>query len=427
MNENILISNIINNVKTWMGEYNRSILNKWISVISIHPSNQEFLSRFEFLLAILASIKIEEFKNKQLDYQVFSLFISKFKEESDSLFLRVEDFIPFSQLKLIPYFFEGKKYYFFYGQLERTYESIRILEKIYICNTEEHPELKLIKDIFLQVLEYQTRLLNKLIQIEESKKLFEDTIYLPTENFFGEIKDLLKINVEKIVDSRFILHFKERKDIVENFEKIIYGGYFEDLYLELSKSEIALILPHIQIEVLYKIFEKIVRVSDDKDTIQKAIQNNVIDNVTDIFLKFFNKSDLMDSILNDRGEIISNEQDLIVLFENNLFLFDIVDLFSSLDLSARINKSHERLNKIEQNIMNERIIHIKFANRYHYQVPVDEIKIIKIILYEPIDLTPGPILYDFQNDVAADSLFKSTVPFSGSSGNQNGTGTTYCY
>lgn len=107
MNENILISNIINNVKTWMSEYNPSILNKWISVISIHPSNQAFLSRFEFLLVILASIKIEEFKNKKPDYQVFSLFISKFKEESDSLFLRVEDFIPFSQLKLIPYFFEG--------------------------------------------------------------------------------------------------------------------------------------------------------------------------------------------------------------------------------------------------------------------------------------------------------------------------------
>lgn len=124
--------------------------------------------------------------------------------------------------------------------MERMYESIRILEKIYICETEEHPELILIKDLFKQILNYQTRILNKLVQIEESKEVFEDAIYLPTENFFAEIEDLLEIGVEKILDSRFTLLFrKERNDIVENFEKILYGGYFENLYLELSKSEIS--------------------------------------------------------------------------------------------------------------------------------------------------------------------------------------------
>jgi hypothetical protein len=155
MNEHNSISELINDVKTWMSEYNPSVLYKWITVISIHPSNQKFQIRFEFLLAILASINSEHFKDKELDYQALNGFIFKFKKMTDSLFFRVEDFTPVSQLKLIPYFFEKKKYYFFYGQLERMYESIRILEKIYIYETEDYPELILIKELYKQILNYQ--------------------------------------------------------------------------------------------------------------------------------------------------------------------------------------------------------------------------------------------------------------------------------
>ncbi len=91
MNESMSLSEVIKNVKTWMSEYNPSVLNKWITVISIHPSNQIFNIRFEFLLAILTSIDNEEFKNHKLDYQSLNSFISKFKKETDSIFFKVED------------------------------------------------------------------------------------------------------------------------------------------------------------------------------------------------------------------------------------------------------------------------------------------------------------------------------------------------
>ena len=90
MKESKSLIEFTNNVKAWMSEYNPSVLNKWISVISIHPSNQKFLTRFEFLLAILTSIKIEEFKNKKLDYETFSLFISKFKEDVHNIINNID-------------------------------------------------------------------------------------------------------------------------------------------------------------------------------------------------------------------------------------------------------------------------------------------------------------------------------------------------
>lgn len=399
MNESKSFPEIIKNVKTWMSEYNPSVLYKWIIVISIHPSNQKFQIRFEFLLAILVSMNTEQFKNKKLDYQALNRSISKFKKETDSIFYRVEDFTPLSQLKLIPYFFEKNKYYFFYGQLERMYESIRILEKIYICEIEEHPELILIKNLFKQILIFQTRILDKIVRIEESKETLKNGIYIPTLDFFGEFKDLLTINDDQVLDSRFILKYSEqKKDPTENFEEILYGGYFNKIYLDVSNSESVIILPHIQIEVLFKIFEKIIKSSENKESIQRIIQINLTNNLKDLFISFFNRRDLMDVIVNNRGGLISKDSNLIVLFENNLILFSIVDLFSDKELSTQLTESYEELKRVEQDILDERIIHLKFANRYYYEAPVNEIKIIKIILYESIDLSPKPILFSFETN-----------------------------
>ena len=136
----------------------------------------------------------------------------------------------------------------------------------------------------------------------------------------------------------------------------------------------------------------------DKGIIQRIIQINLTNNLKDLFISFFNRRDLMDVIVNNRGGRISKDSNLIVLFENNLILFSIVDLFSDKELSTQLTESYEELKRVEQDILDERIIHLKFANRYYYEAPVNEIKIIKIILYESIDLSPKPILFSFETN-----------------------------
>ena len=103
-----------------MCEYEPIHLFKWIEILSIHPSNQKFQIRFDFLIAILSSIHIEEFKQKKLDRKALDKFIPKFKETSDALYQRYEDFTPFSQLKLIPYFFNREKFFFFLWPIRKT-------------------------------------------------------------------------------------------------------------------------------------------------------------------------------------------------------------------------------------------------------------------------------------------------------------------
>ena len=247
---------LINSLKDWLYEYDPLELYKWIVILSIHPSNQKYQTRFEFLFAILISCESEEFKRKEIDYGNLTDFISKFKEDTDSIFFIIEDFHPYSQLKLIPYFYNREKYYFFHGQTERTYELLRILEKIYILNIDEdHPELSLIRELFIQMLKYQTTMLTKLVNIDESNVKQELGIYMPSLNFFNEMEDIVKVEEEKILDSRFTLELGTiEEDLVTGFNKILYGGFFNKFYVKLSEIEYSLFLPHLHIEILFKIY-----------------------------------------------------------------------------------------------------------------------------------------------------------------------------
>ena len=393
------LKEIINSTRNWLSEYNPSVLYIWLSILSIHPSNQKYQTRFEFLLAILTSIRKEEFRNRNLNYETFNNYISNFKEKTDSVFFTVEDFSPFSQLKLIPYFFERNKYFFFYGQTERTYELLRILKKLYICETEGHPELILIKDLFKQILNYQTRILEKLVQIEESRETLKNKIYFPSPNFFSEIENLLIINDMEVLDSRFIWsnHINEEV-LAENFNKIIFGGYFNKIYLRISDSEFLLILPHIQIEILFKIFEEIVRSSENYKIIEKIIKFNIINKMKNLLISFFHRKDLIEFIVNKKREIISKEDELIVLYDNNLIILKMVDFFSDTDLSSNLNNSYEDINKTLSKIKAEEKVFLNINQHYGYEVPVKELKIIKILLYESIDLSPKSILFSFETN-----------------------------
>ena len=392
---------LINSLKDWLYEYDPLELYKWIVILSIHPSNQKYQTRFEFLFAILISCESEEFKRKEIDYGNLTDFISKFKEDTDSIFFIIEDFHPYSQLKLIPYFYNREKYFFFHGQTERTYELLRILEKIYIFNiNEDHPELSLIRELFIQMLKYQTTMLTKLVNIDESNVKQKSGIYMPSLNFFNEMEDIVKVEEEKILDSRFTLELGTiEEDLVTGFNKILYGGFFNKFYVKLSEIEYSLFLPHLHIEILFKIFEEIVKKSENYEILEKLIEENLQNVLKDLFRRFFGIGELIKLVFNSKGEKISDEKDLIVLYENNLIIFNIVNLFSDKNISIGLENCYKRLNKTSQIIKNEPHLFLKFHKSYGYKVPVNDIRILKIILYESIDLSPKSIEFGFQTGI----------------------------
>jgi len=385
MNAHKSIEELIRKTKKWMCEYDPIILYKWIFITSIHPSNQIYLARFDFLLSILTSLNDSDFKKKRFNYERFNGYINEFKQNSDALFFYSEDFVPFSQLKLIPYFFEREKYYFFYGQSERPYELLRNLDKIFMLELNDFTECLLLKEIFIQVLNYQTSILIKLSEIEESKIELKNGIYIPSLDFYNQINDLILIKEQEILDKRIILEIgHSNKNLIENFEQIIYGKFFRNLYIRFSENEYALILPELHIEILYDIYIKIIGESNNRDTIENSIQNNVKKVIHNELSYLFDN--INEEIISKDGKKFDNF-DFIILIQQNLFIIKIADLFSKDDLDSRISECYSTLDMVEKDIKNG--IFAEFR---------DYIDIYKIILFESLNIAPHSISFDFERN-----------------------------
>ena len=121
-------------ITDWLKNYNIRELFLWIQTTAVHPANQLFQIRFELLLYLLFSIPPEKFRNKDLKRDQFANFIEDFDKKFSHRFHMVEDWKPFNQLKLIPYLLNRRKYYFFYGNLERPYEFVRQFENLFLID-----------------------------------------------------------------------------------------------------------------------------------------------------------------------------------------------------------------------------------------------------------------------------------------------------
>ena len=109
-------------IEDQLKQFNKLELYQWFLISSLHPSNNIFITRYEFLMYTLLNIPENKFLNKKFNRNKFEYIIRWFENKFASSFIMMEDWEPFWQMKLIPLFFEKNKYYFFYGASERPYE-----------------------------------------------------------------------------------------------------------------------------------------------------------------------------------------------------------------------------------------------------------------------------------------------------------------
>ena len=413
------IESIIEHTKNWMKRYNKSKLIKWIQICSIHPTNQLYQGRFELLLAISLSIKEKEFEKKTLDYDAFRRFIKEFEIKSNRFF--IEDFIPYSQLNLIPYFIDGIKYYFFYGHLENAYESLRILDKVFLFDSSEKiPELDLIKNIFLRLLKIDTEILLKLNFNPESHTKSKDNIFAPSEDYFQSLITLFDVKSSEISTTNHFQEYIEEDFIVKNVSKFTYGGFFEKLYIKISDYEVLLLLPQLHIEIFPSVFRDIIQKSPNNYYIKGKINENFTRQVHRAFNKFFKKP--IYEITDAENTSLSVKTDGIFQFENKLIALKIPLIFPESDLSDEINRSYLALEEFREKIEKQEFINLKFHPEYFHKVPTKDIEILKFIVYEKIDINPILLtldiakklkynLFSFQDLIAMLEIISSPLSF----------------
>jgi hypothetical protein len=401
------IKTIVEHAQQWMRKYKKADLIKWVQVCSIHPSNQIYQGMFELLLGILLSIRDKDYENEQIKYKEFEIFIKDFKVNSDNLFIR--DFIPFNQLNLIPYFINGNKYFFFYGLLENAYESLRVLDKIFLFDSPEKiPELDLIKDIFIKLLEIDTEILLKLNVNPETHSLSNDDIFIPSENYFSSFFTIFDVKASELLSTHYFQEYIEKDFLIENISKFTHGGFFENIYIKSSNGDIILLLPQLHIETFFSVFVDIIRKAPNNYYIKDQVNINFKKQVLITSNKFFKR--YISEITDTKNTSLSRNIDGIFLFENKLLVFQIPLIFPESNLSEEINYSYTILEEFKNNIGKQEIIHLKYHHKYFHKVPIVELDIIKFIIFEKIDINPVSLSLNIDTNLKYNVLsFKDLI------------------
>jgi len=413
------IKSIVEHTQNWMSKYNKSELIKWIQVCSIHPSNQIYQGRFELLLGIALSVRDKDYKRDKIEFDKFKSFIKEFKTNTDRFF--IEDFIPYNQLNLIPYFIDGSKFFFFYGLSENAYELLRVLERVYLFDfSEKIPELDLIKKIFITLLKIDTEILLKLNANPESHKTSDDSIFIPSEDYFHSFITLFDVKTSELLTPHYFQEYIEKDFIVENVSKFTHGGFFNNIYIQTSDGEIILLLPQLHIEILSSVFADIVQKAPNLYYIIEQINNNFKKQVIKTSNKFF--KNYISEITDTENNSLSRNIDGIFLFENKLLVFQIPLIFPESNLSEEINNSYTILEEFKNNIGKQEIIHLKYHHKYFHKVPIVELDIIKFIIFEKIDINPVSLslnidtnlkynVFSFKDLIAMFELVSSPLSF----------------
>ena len=413
------IKSIVEHTQNWMKKYNKSELIKWVQVCSIHPSNQIYQGRFELLLGIALSVRDKDYKRDKIEFDKFKSFIKEFKTNTDRFF--IEDFIPYNQLNLIPYFIDGYKYFFFYGLSENAYELLRVLENVYLFDfSEKIPELDLIKKIFITLLKIDTEILLKLNANPESHKTSNDSIFIPSEDYFHSFITLFDVKTSELLTPHYFQDYIEKDFIIENISKFTYGRFFNNIYIQTLDGEIILLLPQLHIEIFSSVFLDIIQKAPNLYYIKEQINNNFKKQVLKASNKFFKNS--LFEITDTKNLSLSRNIDGIFLFENKLLVFQIPLIFPESNLSEEINNSYAILEELKNNIGKQEIIHLKYHHKYLHKVPIVELDIIKFIIFEKIDINPVSLslnidtnlkynVFSFKDLIAMFELVSSPLSF----------------
>lgn len=374
-------------IKEWMQKYNPKELFLWIQTTAIHPANQIYQIRFELLLGLLFSIPAKQFKGNAITRDEYKSFIEHFEDDFSRYFLMLEDWQPFGQLKLIPYFLDRKKYYFFYGQLERPYEFLQQFENIFLLTNyqETYGELSQLKKLFVLSLQFQTNLIEKINTLEESK-IDAQNIYVPSQAYFAEICPFFEIEPQKLylLENLSIIEIGTLQTTEEEIlSKCLDIELFKTFHVRLAGRSYFLI-PQLHLEILYKIAKKTILESTNKELLTLLIHKNFVSRVQKSCIRFFTIRNIIAEVLQaGTNKNLAEGADAIVRVDaDKLLFFKVAKHGYEVDLSEQAEDVIRTVQTIISNIEKEEIVGLHYLNDEIIAVPVSKMEIWAIVVYE---------------------------------------------
>ncbi|CQR52433.1 hypothetical protein [Paenibacillus riograndensis] len=372
-------------VSDWMKNYNFKELLLWIQAAAVHPNNQLYQLRFEYLVACLLSVRQTDFLQKPLEYKDFKKFLDNFFRKTNIEYSSAEDFTPFSQLELIPYFYNGTKYYFFYGSLERPREFIEKFDWMYLKTDIDSTLQDHLAEVFEASLGFQTNILNQIVSNPESSVITK-SYYIPSVEYLNYIGQYFQTNVHDF-KSMSIGEFESNITIID---KANAATLFKKILIKTADDEAFYVLPQLHTEVLFTIADNLLY----SESNQKI---NLIDATNALALQlryacegFFNRHYVLDNIVDISNTNLLKQNEVVVrVADNQLVYFHL--------LRVRNNSVFSMDTAIS--IVNNRIQQINFNDlmglkHYFYDepqlVPPEALEITSVIVFEHTGINCPP-------------------------------------
>lgn len=388
-----------NEVERWMQRYNPDDLLLWIQTTAVHPANQMYQIRFEFLLGVLFSINRLNFKGERLGRNAFEDFIQNFDRQYGTRFMMVEDWKQFDQSSLIPFIAVEQKFNFFYANLERPFEQLKTLNHLIsaIETVDANIALKL-TNVFHSSLYFQTKLLNKIIlqNIEEKS----DTICVPTQDFFDNISPDFSIESNIIIESLTINlgKFRGLNDRILN--KAVEGSLYKSMYCCLSNGCYYL-LPQLHIPILFYYLNQQSISHPQKKQLEEAIQSSLIKKVRYNSAKCFGLRRAVFKIIDAKGQDLAEKIDAIFrIKEDKLILIKTVKVAFNSDLSRYIQIAVKELATIIEEICKQEMVGLIDDSDEIPLFPISVLNIYGTIIFQCVD-------FDYEIDISRKFLLKN--------------------
>ncbi len=337
-------------------EFNFKEVFLWLQVTATHPGNLLYSSRFDALTALALSISEEEFRGNCFNREECKRLFDNVQEKYGKLFGRFEDFEPLDQLKLIPYFVKEKKYYFFYGGLERPYEYLRKFHNMYLRSKSDKQakEIEQIEAVFGVSLEFQDKLL-KTIQDKEESRIRGNKVYVPTRAFFDDVVHVFKINdrqrqslrgMETLDAGSFSENLPSLKD------KLLTCSLFESFRVRCAGNVEFFLWPGRHIETLFAFANKLIRKPGGISEIGAVVHRNSVQLLKRFCAQFFTiRGVILDIYSAPPSDNLTEPIDMIgVVDGGKVILFKMVEPDYDLEITECIRNTVASLQGVRENI-----------------------------------------------------------------------------
>ncbi|MBN1796454.1 MAG: hypothetical protein JW804_07260 [Sedimentisphaerales bacterium] len=362
-------------------KYNFDDLYLWLSVVSIHPSNQNYGLRIDLLLGLLLSIPSEDFKGQKFGRNECCSLVNSYWELTNPYFISLEDFNPFNQLDLIPFFWEQNRYYYFYGTYERPHEYLKTFSDFYCRSGTTSKETESIRMYLKISLEFQTLLLKKIFANKESKQQ-SDKFYVPSESYYNSLSTCF------IIQNKSKKYFKDMPPFKTGpltnpetiMNNILTSTFYDSLFVK-SKKHDYMLWPSGHIEALYRISKDIVDRIPEEEILLKSKQNKL----RRICSQFFTIKAIIDGVYaTEKSNMVEDFDVVSVVDGSKIILFKIVKTDDESGFLNEVNICKQKVNGICEAISKCDIIGIRYVTSPSkiYGIPSKEVELFTIFVYQ---------------------------------------------